>query len=176
MECEKEALSILDILFNSNLIRGRVVFEDDIKHLMQHEKFICSENDIIKVLKIYLRPLGIIIVKGSYDNYRKVIKTFEDGGRLVEGVYGVEYDLIDENELLDLRIILYNDSVIIHKNEEERKYKLTKVSAIRVLKEISEKSRTKNEFINSLLNFLENNNDDKTIEWLKDFLVHKASS
>jgi len=176
MECEKEALTVLDILFNSNLIKGKVVFEDDIRHLIKHEKFICKEEEIVKTLKIYLRPLGIIIIKGSFDNYRKILKNFDDGSKLIEGVYGVEYDLVDENELLYLRIILYNDSVILLREKEEKKYKIAKVTAIRAIKDISERTRTKEDFTNIFVDFLENNNDDKTIEWLKDFLIHKSSS
>lgn len=175
MECEKDALNILDILFNSNLIKGKIVFEDDVRHLIQHQKTVCSEEEIIKALKIYLRALGILLIKGKYEG-EKVLKNFEDGSRLVEGVYGVEYDLIDENDLLDLRIIVYNNSVIVQKGNDEKKYKIAKITVLRTLKELSEKTKTKDEFTTSLINYLENNNDEKTIEWLKDFLVHKSSS
>ncbi|MCC5447001.1 hypothetical protein DDW03_001120, partial [Candidatus Nanobsidianus stetteri] len=96
MDCEKEALKILDILFNSNLIHGRIVYEDEIKHLISHEKTLCSEKDIMNVLKIYLRSLGIVLLKGSFKNDNQVIKVFEDGSMLSEGIYSVEYDILNE--------------------------------------------------------------------------------
>ncbi|MFP3200773.1 MAG: hypothetical protein RXR43_00705 [Sulfolobus sp.] len=175
MDCEKEALKILDILFNSNLIHGRIVYEDEIKHLIFHEKTLCSERDIMNVLKIYLRSLGIVLLKGSFKNDNQVIKVFEDGSMLSEGIYSVEYDILNEGGWLEARIILYNDRVIIKFSDKSVEYKINKASVIKAIKDFAMSSSTKDDFMKKFISFLNDNNDETTIQWLKDFLSHKNS-
>jgi len=171
MECEKEVLEILDILFNSGLIRGRKVFEDEILHLITHSEH-CSKEELLDLVRRYLKVLGISVVKGSY--YReKPIKVFDDGSYVVEAIYGVEYDIMS-NESLIGRMIFYENRVIVDFGGEEREYKMNKNFAIRALKDHLDKYSNLKDFILNYLKFLEENNDEKVIQWLKNFLSSKS--
>ena len=170
MECEKEALEILDILFNSGLIRGRKVFEDDILHLITHSEY-CSKEELLDLVKRYLQVLGISVIKGSYYK-EKPIKVFDDGSYVVEAIYGVEYDIMNNDSLIG-RMIFYEDRVILEFGKEEKEYKMSKGFAIRALKDHLDKYSTLKEFILNYLKFLEENNDERVIQWLKNFLSSK---
>ncbi|MBB5254745.1 hypothetical protein [Sulfurisphaera ohwakuensis] len=173
MECEKDVLEILDILFNSGLIRGRKVFEDDIKHLISHKKDSkCSENEILELTRRYLRVLGISVIKGSYFK-EKPIKVFDDGSYVVETIYGVEYDILNDDSLIG-RIIFYEDRTVLDFEREKKEYKINKATAIRVLKEYLNKYSYLNDFIANYIKFMEDNNDDKILQWLKNFLSTKS--
>lgn len=172
MECEKDVLEILDILFNSGLIRGKRVFEDDIKHLISHKKSNCSDEDILNLTKMYLKTLGIIVVKGNYEN-EKTIKLFDDGSYIVETVYGVEYDILNNDEIIG-RIIFYEDRVIIEIDKEEKEYKMNRTFAIKALKDFISRYNNLKDFLVSYTRYLEENNDERTIQWLKDFLSSKS--
>ena len=171
MDCEKEVLEILDILFNSGLIRGKKVFEDDILHLIAHSKK-CNEKDLLDLTKRYLQVLGISVIKGSYYKERP-IKVFDDGSYVVEAVYGVEYDLMSNDGLIG-RMIFYEDRVILDFGKGEKEYKLNKSFAIRTLRDYLNKYSDINDFISYYMKFLEDNNDDKVLQWLKNFLSTKS--
>ena len=171
MECEKEVLEILDILFNSGLIRGRKVFEDDILHLVTHSNN-CSKKDLLDLTRRYLQILGISVIKGSYYK-EKPIKVFDDGSYIVEAIYGVEYDIMTNDSLIG-RMIFYEDRVILDFGKGEKEYKINKGFAIRTLKEYLDKYSNIKEFVLNYIKFLEENNDDKVIQWLKDFLSTKS--
>lgn len=170
MECEKEVLEVLDVLFNSGLIRGRKVFEDDILHLLSHSKY-CKEKDALELIKRYLQLLGISVIKGSYYK-EKPIKVFEDGSYIIEAVYGIEYDVLNNDSLLG-RLIFYEDRVILNFDKSEKEYRINRNYAIRTLKEYLDKYSDIKEFLFRYIEFLEDNNDDKVLKWLKDFLSTK---
>ncbi|AHC52516.1 hypothetical protein SUSAZ_05840 [Sulfolobus acidocaldarius SUSAZ] len=171
MNCDKEALRIIDIIFNSNLIYGKVVYEDELKRLIGNEKkLLCSERELIQAVKVYLRSLGIVVIKGG--NYSgKKLKVFDDGTFLSEEIYGVEYDIIDERGYINDRIVLYNDRTVVKVGENEMEYKINKNEVIKTLISLATQSSTRDEFITKLLKFLNDNNDVRTIQWLKDFIV-----
>ncbi|BFH73833.1 hypothetical protein SJAV_17770 [Sulfurisphaera javensis] len=173
MECEKEVLEILDILFNSGLIRGRKVFEDDIKHLISHNKGNkCSENEVLELTRRYLRILGITVIKGSYFK-EKPVKVFDDGSYISETIYGVEYDILNEDSLIG-RIVFYEDRTMIEFERERREYKINKTFAIKALKDYLNRCSDLKDFIVSYMKFLEDNNDEKVLQWLKNFLSTKS--
>ena len=171
MDCEKEVLEILDILFNSGLIRGRKVFEDDILHLVAHSKN-CSKKELLDLTRRYLQFLGISVIKGGYYNERP-IKVFDDGSYVVEAIYGVEYDIMTDESLIG-RIIFYEDRVTLDFGKGEKEYKMNKNFAIRAFKDYLEKYSNVKDFISNYVKFLEDNNDDKVIQWLKNFLSTKS--
>lgn len=173
MECEKEVLEILDVLFNSGLIKGRKVFEDDIKHIISHKKDSkCSETEILEMTRRYLRILGISLIKGSYFK-EKPIKVFDDGSYIVETIYGVEYDIMNEDSLIG-RLIFYENQVIVEFEREKREYKINRNFAIKALKDNLNKCTDLKDFLASFMKFMEDNNDDKVLQWLKNFLSTKS--